>query len=175
MSWLYHSSKKKIFYQEIFTFLWVNLHGVDLLTFTRCSMQLSLNVGYGWIYVKCQLQPLWIQYFLNDNDESSQFSPCHMFCDCFWPHRRTIQGWRSFSAQPECPFSFFGQVKNVNQLLWWTPWCKPGPDYQCFQAFQVFKFLHRLSMFSSWTVDNLSGFLSYRHDQPETSRPRNSK
>ena len=65
---------------------------------------------------------------------------------------------------------FFGRVKNVNQLLWWTPRCKPGPDYQCFQAFQVFKFLHRLSMFSSWTVDNLSGFLSYRHDQREPAK-----
>ena len=32
---------------------------------------------------------------------------------------------------------FFGRVKNVNQVLWWTPRCKPGPDYQCFQAFQV--------------------------------------
>ena len=106
MSWLYRSSKK-IFYQEIFPLPRVNLHGVDLLTFTRCSMQLSLYIGYGWIYVKCQLQPLWMQYFLNDKDESSQFSPWYMFCDCFWPHRRTIQGWRSFSAQPECPFSFF--------------------------------------------------------------------
>ena len=66
---------------------------------------------------------------------------------------------------------FFGRVKNVNQLLWWTPRCKPSPDYQCFQAFQVFKFLHRLSMFSSWTVDNLSGFLSYRHDQTEPVDP----
>ena len=66
---------------------------------------------------------------------------------------------------------FFGRSKNVNQVLWWTPWCKPGPDYQCFQPFQVFKFLHRLSMFSSWTVDNLSGFLSYRHDQTEPVDP----
>ena len=47
------------------------------------------------------------------------------------------------------------------------PVVQAGPDYQCFQAFQVFMFLHRLSMFSSWTVDNLSGFLPYRHDQPE--------
>ena len=166
MSWLYRTSRK-IFYQEIFPYPWVNLQGVDLLTFTRCSIQLSLYVGYGWIYVKCQLQPLWMQYFLNDKDESSHFSPWYMFCD--W----TIQGWISFSAQPECPFSFFGWSKNVNLLLWWTPRCKPSPDYQCFQAFQVFKFLHRLSMFSSWTVDNLSGFLSYRHDQPEPVKLEN--
>ena len=98
---------KELFYQEIFPFPWVNLQDADLLTFTRCSMQLSLYVGYGWIYVKCQLQPLWMQYFPNDNDGSSQFPPWYMFWDCFWPHRRTIQGWRSFSADPRMSFQFF--------------------------------------------------------------------
>ena len=157
MSWLYRSSKK-IFYQEIFPLPRVNLHGVDLLTFTRCSMQLSLYIGYGWIYVKCQLQPLWMQYFLNDKDESFQFSPWYMFCDCFWPHRRTIQGWRSFSAA-RMSFQFF-LGEECQPAIGVDPVVQAGPDYQCFQAFQVFMFLHRLSMFSSWTVDNLSGFLS---------------
>ena len=151
MSWLYRSSKK-IFYQEIFPLPRVNLHGVDLLTFTRCSMQLSLYVGYGWIYVKCQLQSLWMQYFLNDKDESSQFSPWYMFCDCFWPHRRTIQGWRSFSAQPECPFSFFLAGRRMSTSYCGGPrGARPVPiinvfkpfkfsssctDYQCFQVGQ---------------------------------------
>ena len=68
---------------------------------------------------------------------------------------------------------FFWPVEECQPAIVVDPAVQDQSRLSMFSAFQVFKFLHRLSMFSSWTVDNLSGFLSYRHDQPKPVKLEN--
>ena len=82
-----------------------------------------------------------MQYFLNDKDESSQFSPGYMFCDCFWPHCRTIQGWRSFSAQPECPFSFFWPSEECQPVIVLDPAVQAQSRLSMFSSLSSFQVL----------------------------------